>query len=184
MKTSARDSSGKTHKGLIDYQDYYNIITELNNLAGISGDIELAGVTLNGSMEAAAELIEKGARALTTTDAGDIAVSLGDIGIDFKTGTGNMSEGIQEGVQELAQNQVEMLDSMISLLETIVAMEALGDLDVNNDMVISVPEIAVKTEVDESGLEWLSEYSENYKTTIQKIIDNFPKDDDGQTILD
>ena len=34
-------------------------------------------------MESAAALIEKGAKALTTTDTGDIAVSLGDIGVSF-----------------------------------------------------------------------------------------------------
>ena len=37
MKTSARDSSGKTHKGLIDYTDFYNIVNEVNNLAGMMG---------------------------------------------------------------------------------------------------------------------------------------------------
>ena len=104
MSTSAKDHNGKTHKGLIDYTDYYNIITELNNLAGLSGNITLAGVTLNGSLESAAELINKGAAALVATDSGQIAVSLGDIGIDFKAGSGEMSTGITKGLETLANS--------------------------------------------------------------------------------
>jgi hypothetical protein len=94
MKTSAKDSRAKTHKGLIDYTDFYNIVTEMNNLAALGGDIKLGAYTLNGDLESAAKLIEAGAKALTTTKTGDIAVSLGDIGVSFKAGSGDMSDGI------------------------------------------------------------------------------------------
>ena len=33
-----------THKGLIEYQDWYNIVTEMNNLAAYGQEIELAGI--------------------------------------------------------------------------------------------------------------------------------------------
>ena len=135
MKTTSKTSDGKSHTGLIDYQDWYNIITELNNLAGrmqdgmsLGEDIEGNAIKLDGSLESAAKLIEKGASALTVDSTGKIKVALGDIGIDFEAGSGEMSDGIDAGIKEIANSQIKMLDGMIRLLEVIVAMEQLGDV--------------------------------------------------------
>jgi len=133
MKTVSTTSDGKKHKGLIDYKDWYNIATEMNNIAALGGEFEVAGIKLDGSMEAAAKLIEKGASALVTTNTGEIKVALGDIGIDFKAGTGEMSKGIDAGVKAMAKSQVEMLDGLIAMLELIVSMEEMGDIDVEGN---------------------------------------------------
>lgn len=132
-KSYSKDSKGNIHKGLIDYQDWYNIVNEMNNLAALGDDIEVAGVKLDGSLEAAAKLIEKGASALTVDSAGNVKVALGDIGVDFKAGAGDMSKGIDAGIKEMAQSQVQMLDGLIALLEVIVSMEQLGDIDTDSN---------------------------------------------------
>lgn len=183
MKTSARDSSGKTHKGLIDYTDFYNIVTEMNNLARIGGDIKLGAYTLNGDLESAAKLIEAGAKALTTTDTGDIAVSLGDIGIDFKTGSGDMSKGIQDGIKAMADSQVDMLDGLIQLLETIVAMESLSDIDVDGNG-IDLSELFTVT-YDKDGnktTDYTPIYKEWRKDIITKLDDYLEKGEKSEYV--
>jgi hypothetical protein len=141
METTSITSDGKTHKGLIDYQDWYNIATEMGNMAKVTGkEFELAGITIDGSLENTAALIEKGASALTVDSTGNLKVALGDIGIDFEAGAGQMSSGIETGIQEMARSQVDMLDGLIALLELIVQMEQLGDIDVDG-MGISFEEI-------------------------------------------
>jgi len=48
----------KTYKsGFVDYDFWYNLVTEMNNIASMGQDIEFAGVTLDGSLERASELI-------------------------------------------------------------------------------------------------------------------------------
>ena len=39
-----------------------------------------------------------------------------------------MAKGVHEGIQAMAKSQIEMLDGMIQLLETVVAMEGLKDV--------------------------------------------------------
>ena len=169
QKSYSKTHDGKMHKGLIDYQDYYNIITEINNLAALGEPIELAGVKLDGSMEAAAKLIQKGAEALTVDSAGNVKVALGDIGIDFKTGTGDMSKGIDIGIKNMAKSQVDMLNALISLLEAIVAMEELGDLDLDGNGIDLSELFEIKYD-DEGNNEFLV-FNQKYEQWRQKIID-------------
>lgn len=178
MKTSSKDYKGKTHKGLIDYTDFYNIVTEMNNLAKISGPIILNDAyTLNGDLKSASKLIEAGAQALTTTDAGDIAVSLGDLGINFQAGAGSMSEGIQKGIETMANSQVDMLDGLIQLLETIVAMEALGDIDTDKNGIDLSDIFTIET--GDNGEQSIQEFTETYKKwqdEIKKKLDKNNKE--------
>jgi len=44
-----------------------------------------------------------------------------------------MAEGVDAGIDALADEQIKMLDSMIQLLETVVAMEELGKIDVQGN---------------------------------------------------
>jgi len=50
MKTKSKTSDGKVHKGLIDYADWYNIVTEMNNIAKLGGPIKLGAYTLTGDL--------------------------------------------------------------------------------------------------------------------------------------
>lgn len=173
MKTTTKDTKGKSHKGLIDYQDWYNIVTEMNNIAALGGEFEVAGVKLNGSMKAAAELIQKGANALVATKTGDLKVAMGDIGVEFKAGAGGMKQGIDDGIKAMAQSQIDMLDGMIQMLETIVAMEKLGDI-AGKDDVIDIGDILPKIEWDENGNpieDTFEEFNKDYKSIVGYILD-------------
>jgi hypothetical protein len=55
-----------------------------------------------------------------------------------------------------------MLDGMISLLETIVAMEKLGEIDLENDGVIDLSDLGIKLEG-----------ADNFETTQIENIDKF-----------
>lgn len=130
----------KGQRGFMDYTDFYNIITEINNVAGqmesiipVGKDIEGNAYQLDGSLEAAAKLIEAGASTLTSVDAGDIKVNIGKLGINLKDGATDMEKGIHEGVTAMANAQVDALDAMIAMLELIVSMEELGDIDVDSN---------------------------------------------------
>lgn len=180
MKTTTKDTKGKSHKGLIDYQDWYNIVTEMNNIAALGGEFEVAGVKLNGSMEAAAELIQKGANALVATKTGDLKVAMGDIGVEFKAGAGGMKQGIDDGIKAMAQSQIDMLDGMIQMLETIVAMEKLGDI-AGEDDVIDIGDILPKIEWDENGnpIEGTFEkFNKDYKSIVDYILDAAKNNED------
>jgi len=111
------------------------MITEMNNLASESHKITFAGQELDGSLEAAAKLIEKGAASLVATNTGEIKVALSGMELDFEAGADAFSSGVTQGIQSLAKSQVKMLDGMIQLLETVVAMEKLGDITGANDTI-------------------------------------------------
>ena len=159
-------------EGYMAYQDWYNIITEMNNIAGVSGQtIEMAGVQLDGSMEAAAKAIQAGAKALTVTADGSIKVDLSGFGIDLAAGANSMQEGVDKGIDAIADSQIKMLDSMIQLMETIVAMEQLGDIT-GEDNEINLKDILPDIKWDKQGnLISAGEFSEGYKNWRQSMID-------------
>lgn len=129
---SVMQEAGKD-KNMIDYTDFYNIITEMGNLAEKSGEIRLSATQVLNNAEDAAALIEQGANALSIAADGSIKVDLGKLGIDFSTGANDLKASVGEGIKEIADSQIKMLDSMIQLLETIVAMEELGNIDVEGN---------------------------------------------------
>jgi hypothetical protein len=97
-KVTGRKGKKGYAKGFIDYQDWYNIATEMGNIAKLGGPIKVAGITLDGSLEQTAKLIEKGASALTTTDTGEIKVALSGIGLDLTSGANDMTKGVDKGI--------------------------------------------------------------------------------------
>ena len=125
----ASKATGKDHNK-IAYEDFYNIITEMGNLAEtVGGDGIKIGNEIVSSSETAAALIEKGAAALSVAADGTLKVDLGKLGIDFAAGAADLKKDVGAGIKEVAKSQIAMLDSMIQLLETIVAMEELGKID-------------------------------------------------------
>ena len=178
---SVKDSKGKTHTGLIEYQDFYNIVTELNNIAGmteqgitIGSKIEGNAVTLDGSLEKASQLIEKGAAALVATDTGEIKVSLGDIGIDFSDGSNTMADNVDAGIKAMAQSQMDMLDGLIQLLETIVQMQALGDIDTDSNG-IDLSDIFDITYDKNHQIESINGFTQEYSDWQAEIIKKLDK---------
>ena len=178
-KNAYSHNDNKWHRGLLNYEDWYNIVNEMNNLAGLGKEIEVAGVTLDGSLEAASALIQKGVDTLTQADTGELMVSLGDMGIKFKAGSGEMSAGIEEGIHNLANSQVHMLDGMIALLETIVAMEGLADV-AGEDMELTLPEIVVSDPSKSTGASYSDTYAKWRDETLKKLDDTSGTYDDLQ----
>ena len=165
---------GKT--GFINYEDWYNIVTEMNNIAGISGTkIELGALTLDGKLESAAEAISRGARALTTVDTGDLKVNLGAIGIEIQSGAEAMQNSVTKGIQAAAKSQVSMLDGLIAMLEVIVAMEKLSDISGENTE-IDLGDIVIEGPDGQHFNEEYSKWVENIKDLIDKNSKNYNKD--------
>lgn len=176
-------------EGYMAYQDWYNIITEMNNIAGVSGQtIKMAGVQLDGSMEAAAKAIQAGAKALTVTADGSIKVDLSNFGIDLAAGANSLQEGVDKGIDAIADSQIEMLNSMIQLLETIVAMEKLGDIDVEGNGIDLSEMFKVGADgsfiLDEEGyVQWQAGMQKSAEK-ILAMADEFGKDSDLYKGLD
>lgn len=148
--TYTRD--GKTvRSGFVDYQYWYNLVTEMNNIAALGGNIEFAGETLDGSLEAASKLIEKGASSLVATDTGEIKVALSGMALNFESGADAFSDDVTKGIKAMAQSQVKMLDGMIQLLETVVAMEKLGDIDSDTNGKIDLTDLFPTFDENKSG---------------------------------
>lgn len=165
---------GKT--GFINYEDWYNIVTEMNNIAGISGTkIELGALTLDGKLESAAEAISRGARALTTVDTGDLKVNLGAIGIEIQSGAEAMQDSVTKGIQAAAKSQVSMLDGLIAMLEVIVAMEKLSDIS-GEDTEIDLGDIVIEGPDGQHFNEEYSKWVENIKDLIDANSKNYNKD--------
>ena len=134
------NEAGQTGKMAI--QDFYNIVNEMNNLMAISGEqIELAGIKLDGSAEAAAALIQKGMGSLTNIDGKGVKINLENLGIDFASGADGAKENFAEGVNALAESQIAMIDAAIQVLEIVVAMEQMGDVDVDKNNHLDLGEI-------------------------------------------
>jgi len=75
---------GETKLGdFIAIDDFYNIVNELNNLAGLSGEIEFLGMKLDGSLETASALIEKGMSTLTNIDGEGDKINLSKFGLNL-----------------------------------------------------------------------------------------------------
>ena len=175
----AGKASGKM-KNKMDYSDFYNIITEMGNLAQQTGEIKLSGDTVLHNMEDAAALIEKGAAALSIAADGSIKVDLSKLGIDFSTGAKDLKANVGEGIQEVAKSQIEMLDSMIQLLETIVAMEDLGNIDVDNDNTIEISDIFPKLEYDKNGNLVEFEINQAYEDWRQNVLHQITETINGE----
>lgn len=166
-----------TQTGYMAYENFYNIINEINNMAGIMGKpitvgktIEDGALTLDGSLESASNLIIKGIESLTAIDTGEMMVNIGGLGISLAKGGKDLKSGIDDGIDAIADAQISALDGTIAMLELIVAMESLGDV-AGKDMEIKLPDIVVDgkfTEQWETSLQNLREYYKDH-TEFQKV---------------
>ena len=137
---SAMNESSKT--GTMEIQDFYNIVNEMENLANTSNQVfDLAGYKIGGSASQAAQLIQDGMSKLTNIDGKGVKVNLNNLGVDFAAGADEAKKDFQIGIKSLADSQIAMLDAAIQVLEVVVAMEKLGDIDVDNNNVFSIGDI-------------------------------------------
>ena len=141
MNTAAKD-------GKMGIQDFYNMVNEMNNLAKISGTtIQFMGQSLSGELKDASDLIIRGFGYIKNIDGEGAAIDFKGFTGSFENGAADMAKGIDAGIKKMAESQIHMLDGVIALLETVVAVKkAFEPLDENGDMKISMPEIFVDEE--------------------------------------
>ena len=168
MKAIKETTEGDS-KGFMDYKDFYNIITQMGQLASESNKITIGGKEVLANSEDAADLIRRAGRALSVTADGSIKVDLSKLGIDFAAGADTMNANVEAAIDQLADSWIEMLDSMIQLLETVVAMENLEDIDVDNDNTIEISDIFPKLEYDDKGNVVEFEINEAYETWRKEV---------------
>lgn len=153
--------------GKMDIQDFTNIVNEMSNLAATSGQkLMFFGQEIDGSAENAAALIQKGYSALSNVDGKGVQIDLSKMGIQFAAGADNAKNNFDKGVQSLADAQIAMLDAAIKVLEVVVAMEQLGNIDVDNNNVFSIGDIF---KLDENG-NATDEYTKQYQNFAADLI--------------
>jgi len=174
-------SASGDEKGLLDVTAFYNIANEMNNLAATMGhSMTVFGMTVDGSAESAAALIEKGFSTLKNVDGKGVKVALNEWGIDFSAGAEGMIKGVDEGIKAFAKSQIQMLDAAIQMLEALVAFEKLGDIDINNDGVFNMKDMF---NFDENN-EPIAEYTAGFQAKRDEILKASEANKDLQKALD
>ena len=140
--------------GYMEIQDYVNIINHMSQMVeAAGGEFQIANMN-------AAQLIEAGMSSLTNIDGEGVKVNLENLGIDILGGTEGMSANFDDAIKEMARGQIEMLDAAIQMLETIVAMEELGNIDVDSDNQIELGEI-FKLDENNETIGFTEKYAES-----------------------
>ena len=173
--------------GYIDYTDLYNMLNMMEQ-AGV--DLRSTGLGLvkdatefDSSAALFTALMQEAAGALTTVD-GKTVVDLSQFGDNFTLGAEGMRTGIAEGIQVIAESQIDMIDAEIALLETIVqSQQAFESLDLDENGVIDVSEIeffgenpeqwtAEQIQVAETIEGYIGDYMLSTGHTIAEVIGN------------
>ena len=152
--------------GYMSIQDFNNIVNEMQNIAMVSGkNLEFMGQTLYADGTGAADLINQAMLALSNVDGEGVKIDLSKLGVDLSAGADSMSSGFDEAIHTMAESQIAMLDAEINLLEAIVAMEDLGDIDVDKNG-LNLNEIFEFNEEDNT----ITGFTENWNTAREKIV--------------
>ena len=185
MKASMKGN--KQSKNTMAYENFYNIVSEMGRIAELTQDgIDFCGKTLHNSQEAA-DLITSAAENLKNLN-GELVVNLNGVGLNINTSNlKNMANQVDKAVDQVAQSQIAMLDSLISLLEVIVAMEALEDVDANQDLEIEIPEIAIEDSslhsyVDAEG--YLHQFNAAWDGVLAQLRATIDKSEEGKSAFD
>jgi len=98
-----------------------------------------------------------------------MVVDLSKIKMNVDTsGIQNMTKDVDAAVDIVADEQIKMLDSLISLLEVIVAMEQLKDIDADFDGELDLSEIFEDWDVETGDPK---KFTDKMSTAAQNILD-------------
>ena len=174
-----KEMNDAADSGYMDVTKFYNMVNGFNDMAKQMGtSINFMGMELDGSMESASKLIQKGFSSLANVDGEGAKISLERWGNSFEDGAKGMQKGVKAGVRAMAKSQIEMLDAMIAQLELVVAMEELEPVDKDEDNALSMEELFPN---------WLKgDYTlgADAKDAIQNILDLADKNKDLSNALD
>ena len=168
----AMNEASKT--GKMDYSSFYNLVTEMGNLAQMTKKAIPLGKETVSNAETAAALIEKAAGALQIQADGSVKIDLSRIGVDFVSGADKMNANIEDGIHQVAQSQIDMLDSLIGLLETIVTMEDAFkefNVDSDTDMKLDLDEIFDIEYNEDKSIEKINGFAKNWEKALSYLRD-------------
>ena len=132
-----QENGGSLFSGTMGLQDFTNIITAMENF-GV--DFYATAKDSSGKIYQGADLLSQAYKYVKYVD-GEAVIDLSEFGQNFIVGGDDAQQGLASGIQELANFQIEMLNVAIKVLETIVAFEELGKVDIDNDGLIEMPEL-------------------------------------------
>lgn len=178
MQTMA--SSAKS--GYMSVEQFYAIATEMESLAKLSGEtMSFMGMEIGEGAMSAAEVIQAGMSNLSTNvdHAGEINLSgLGKFGLNLSMSAEDMAAGVEKGINAAADANIDMLDGLIAVLETIVAMKGLEDIT-GDDNTIDLEDIFPKLTVDgKENTGDIREVSGSFKEWVDQLSKDFGKKSD------
>ena len=174
-----KEMNDAAESGYMDVTKFYNMINGFNEMASNMGSsITFMGMELDGSMESASKLIQKGFDSLSNVDGDGAKISMKKMGADIYDGAGDMQKNVKKGVREMAKSQIEFLNAQIAMLELVVAMEELEPGDKDKDNRLSMEELFPKWEEGDFTLDT------DMKGYIQKILDLSKDNKDLSNALD
>ena len=167
--------------GRIDFTDFYNMINQLDS-AGV--DLSTVAEGFNSDTQTASDLIRAAASALSVVD-GKTFVDLSKLGETFKISADGMKEGLTDGIQVLAESQIDMLDAEIALLETVVNSQAAFSKIIGDDGIIDLSELnffgeikSNRTKEQQEVINFLSSYFGELEITAGITIAQLVNDPD------
>lgn len=159
--------TASAESGYMSVQEFYAIAIEMENLATLSGQtLSFMGMQIGEGAMSAADIIRAGMSNLSSSadHAGEVNLSgLGKLGLNLSMSAEEMAAGVEAGIDAAADANIEMLDGLIAVLETIVAMKGLEDIT-GEDNEINISDIFPELTVDGGGAD---------ATGMQKIHDNY-----------
>lgn len=158
-----QENGGSLFSGTMGLQDFTNIITAMENF-GV--DFYATAKDSSGKVYQGADLLNEAYKYIKYVD-GEAVIDLSEFGQNFIIGGEDAQAGLTSGIQELANFQIEMLDAAIAFLETIVAFEELGKVDIDNDGLIEMPEL-----FKEGTLEKTDKHDEFLDELIKRAEEN------------
>ena len=162
--------------GYLKWTDFESWARGMTEMAKATGeDITSCGVIFDKAGKKYADLMKNAE--ISFNESGETIVSLSSgVGVEMDMSAVMAQTGNNEdAIQLYAEQQVEMLDSIISVLEVMAAMEELKDVDVDGDQTLSLGEIF---NVDFSG------FSTNMINTAQRIKDAADADEEVKKSLE
>ena len=162
--------------GYLKWTDFESWARGMTEMAKATGeDITSCGITFDKAGKKYADLMKNAE--ISFNESGETIVSLSSgVGVEMDMSAVMAQAGNNEdAIQLYAKQQVEMLDSIISVLEVMAAMEELKDVDVDGDQTLSLGEIFT---VNFSG------FSTNMINAAQRIKDAADADEEVKKSLE
>lgn len=141
--SAIQENGGSLFSGTMGLQDFTNIITAMEDF-GVN--FYATAKDSSGKVYQGADLLSQAYKYVKYVD-GEAIIDLSEFGQNFIIGGDDAQKGLTSGIQDLAKMHVEMLDAAIAFLETVVAFEELGKVDIGEDGVIDLSELFVDISV-------------------------------------